>query len=136
MWENDEGQLPPLLPGAVSHSRRSAYLQLQRWITVSIGLPAVAGPGDLLPLPKYAVRSFFMADLGFLGSSCSRSLCCFLPVVRTSLIGVAVISSLLRAPFPSSIIEESVYVVPYPLFVFVALLTSLIERKPLASSWM
>ncbi len=53
---------------------------LRRWITVSIGLPAVVGTGDLLPLPKYAVRSFFMADLGFLGSSCSRSLCCFLLV--------------------------------------------------------
>jgi len=75
-----------------------------------------------------------MADLGFLGSSCSRSLCYFLLVECASLIGVAVILSLLQAPFPSSIIEELVYVVPYLLFV--ALLTSLIECKPLASSWM
>jgi hypothetical protein len=45
-----------------------------------------------------------MANLGFLGSSCSRSLCCFLLVGSAFLIGVAVISSLLQAPFPSSII--------------------------------
>ena len=46
-----------------------------------------------------------MADLGFLGNFCSRSLCCFPLVVRASLIGVAVISLLLRAPFLSSINE-------------------------------
>ncbi len=78
---------------------------LRRWITISIGLSAVVGPGDLLPLPKNAVRSFFMADLGFLGNSCSHSLCCLPLVGSIFLIGVAVILSLLRAPFPSSIIE-------------------------------
>ncbi len=46
-----------------------------------------------------------MADLGFLGNFCLRLLCCFPLVVRAFLIGVAVILSLLRAPFPSSIIE-------------------------------
>ncbi len=46
-----------------------------------------------------------MADLSLLASSCLRSLCCFLLVVRASLIDVAVILLLLRAPFPSSIIE-------------------------------
>ena len=45
-----------------------------------------------------------MADLGFLGNSCSR-LRCFPLVVHASLIGVAVMSLLLQAPFPSSIIE-------------------------------
>ena len=74
-------------------------------LTVLIGLPAVVGPGDLLPSPKNAVRSFFMADLSFLGNSCSRLLCCFPLVVCASLMGVAVISPLLRAPFPSSIIQ-------------------------------
>ena len=46
-----------------------------------------------------------MADLGFLGNPCSRLLSCFLLVVHASLISVAVILSLLQAPFPSSIIE-------------------------------
>ena len=78
---------------------------LRCWITISIGLPAVVGPGDLLPLPKNAVRSFFMADLDFLGNSCSRLLCCFPLVVRAFLIGVAVMSLLLQAPFLSSNIE-------------------------------
>jgi hypothetical protein len=38
-----------------------------------------------------------MADLSFLGTSCSRSLCCVSLVVGGVLVGVAVILALLRA---------------------------------------
>jgi hypothetical protein len=39
----------------------------------------------------------------FLGASCLCSLCCFLLGVTIILIGVAMMSSLLQAPFPTSI---------------------------------
>ena len=46
-----------------------------------------------------------MADLSFLGTSCSRSPCCGTLVVGVVLVGVAVISLLLRVPFPASIVS-------------------------------
>ncbi len=46
-----------------------------------------------------------ISDLGFLGRTCSRLLCWFPLVGSAFLIGVAVILSLLQAPFLSSMIE-------------------------------
>ncbi len=45
-----------------------------------------------------------MADRGFLGASCLRLLCCLSFGVTAVLIGVAMMLSLLQAPFPSSIV--------------------------------
>ncbi len=75
----------------------------RRWITMSIGLPSVVGAGDLFPSPKYVMRSFFRTGLGFFGKTCSRLL------GSAFLIGVDVMSSLFRAPFPSSVIEILIY---------------------------
>ena len=98
--------LPFRTCSAVSLARQSAALHFtsHHCSTVAIELPAVVGRGDLLPWPKQFPRLFFMADRGFLVASCSRSLCCLSLGVTAVLIGVAVMLSLLRAPFPSSII--------------------------------
>ncbi len=101
----------------------------RHWITASIGLPAVVGAGDLFPSPKYVVRSFFKADLGFLGRTCLRSLCWFPLVGSAYLIGVAVILSLLRAPFPSSMIEI------FGLIRFLISINFLSVRMNNATSW-
>ena len=46
-----------------------------------------------------------MADLSFLGTSCLRSHCCGTLVVGVVLVGVGVISLLLRVPFPAFIVS-------------------------------
>jgi len=63
----------------------------------------VDGAGVLLLSPKNAKRSFFMADLGFFGRTCTHLLGCSFQV------GVSVMDSLFLAPLPSSIVELLLY---------------------------
>ena len=111
--------LPPCSCSAVSLARRSAYFQYAVLDYSVNWIACCCWTRSSLALAEEICEVFFMADLSFLGTSCSRFLCCVLLVVGADLVGVAVISSLLQVPFPASIVECVWFfkVGPYPFYV-------------------